>query len=72
MEPVVGPLAWTTVFRALGMVHVLKPLPLVGAALAGLAAGVMNGRAWLEERITPRGITATNACTYIGLFRRED
>lgn len=71
MEPVVGPLAWTTVFRSLGMAHVLKPLPLVGRPLAGLAAGVMNARAWLEERVTPRAITAVNACTYIALFRRS-
>jgi SAM-dependent methyltransferase len=70
MEPVVGPLAWTTVFRSLGMAHVLKPLPFVGAPLAGLAASIMNARAWLEERITPRSITAVNACTYIALFRR--
>ena len=70
MEPVVGPLAWTTVFRSLGMVHFLKPLPLIGAPLAALAAAVMNSRAWIEERITPRSITAVNACTYIALFRR--
>jgi SAM-dependent methyltransferase len=71
MEPVVGPLAWTTVFRSLGMAHFLKPLPVVGAPLAGLAAAAMNARAWLEERITPRAITAVNACTYIALFRRS-
>jgi SAM-dependent methyltransferase len=70
MEPVVGPLAWTTIFRSLGMAHVLKPLPLVGPSLAGLAAALLNARAWIEDRITPRAITAVNACTYIALFRR--
>ena len=70
MEPVVGPLAWTTIFRSLGMAHALKPLPLVGPSLAGLAAALLNARAWLEDRVTPRGITAVNACTYIALFRR--
>jgi len=70
MEPVVGPLAWTTIFRSLGMAHALKPLPLVGPSLAGLAAALLNARAWIEERITPRAITAVNACTYIALFRR--
>jgi SAM-dependent methyltransferase len=70
MEPVVGPLAWTTVFRALGAAHVLKKLPLLGPALAGSAAVVFNARAWLEDCITPRQITADNACTYVGLFRR--
>lgn len=71
MEPVVGPLAWTTVFRALGLAHFLKPLPLVGPLLAGAAATPLNAWAWLEDRITPRAITAVNACTYIGLFRRN-
>jgi len=71
MEPVVGPLAWTTVFRSLGMAHVLKPIPLAGAPLAALAAAVMNARAWLEDRVTPRAITAVNACTYIALFERS-
>ena len=70
MEPVVGPLAWTTVFRSLGVAHVLKKLPALGPALAGVAAMMFNARAWLEDRITPRQIIADNACTYIGLFRR--
>ena len=70
MEPVVGPLAWTTIFRSLGVAHVLKPLPLVGPLAAAAAAVLLNARAWLEDRITPRAITAVNACTYIALFRR--
>jgi SAM-dependent methyltransferase len=70
IEPVVGPLAWTTVFRALGAVHFLRRLPLVGGVLAGCAAVLGNARAWLEDRITPRAITAVNACTYVGLFQR--
>lgn len=70
IEPVVGPLAWTTVFRALGVAHFLKPLPLVGPVLAGAAAVPLNAWAWLEDRITPRAITAVNACTYIALFSR--
>ncbi len=70
MEPVVGPLAWTTVFRSLGAAHFLKKLPLLGPMLAGFAAMGFNVRAWLEDRVTPRDITADNACTYVGLFRR--
>lgn len=71
MEAVVGPLAWTTVFRALGAVQYLKRLPLAGGSLAALAAVLYNARAWLEDRITPRAITAVNACTYVALFRRS-
>jgi hypothetical protein len=71
MEPVVGPLAWTTVFRSLGVAHFLKRLPLVGPPLAAMVAMALNAWAWLEDRITPRAITAVNACTYIALFRRS-
>jgi hypothetical protein len=35
-----------------------------------VAAALLNARAWLEDSITPRAITAVNACTYIALFRR--
>lgn len=71
LEPVVGPLAWTTTFRSLGAAHFLKKLPLAGAPLAAAAAIAFNARAWIEDRLTPRAITAVNACTYIGLFRRS-
>lgn len=70
MEPVVGPLALTTIFRSLGLAHALKPLPFVGPAMAGFASALLNVEAWVEDRITPRAITAVNACTYIALFRR--
>jgi SAM-dependent methyltransferase len=71
MEPVVGPLAWTTIFRCLGAAHFFKKLPVLGSALAGLTAIMLNARAWLEDRVTPRAITAVNACTYVALFRRS-
>jgi SAM-dependent methyltransferase len=70
MEPVVGPLAWTTVFRSIGVAHALKHVPLAGPPLTAAAAMLYNARAWLEDRVTPRTITAVNACTYIALFRR--
>jgi len=70
MEPVVGPLALTTIYRSLGVAHVLKGVPLAGAALSALTSACFNAAAWLEDRITPHAITAVNACTYIALFRR--
>lgn len=70
MEAVVGPLAWTTIFRSIGAAHALKRVPLAGAPLTALLATLLNARAWVEDCITPRAITAVNACTYIGLFRR--
>jgi len=70
LEPVVGPLALTTIFRSLGAAHALKALPLAGWAVAAVTSALFNARAWLEDRITPRAITAVNACTYIALCRR--
>jgi hypothetical protein len=66
MEPVVGPLALTTVYRILGLTQFLKRIPLLGGAVAM----PLNLWAWLEDCITPRSITAVNACTYIALFKR--
>lgn len=71
MRPVVGPLAWTTVFRSLGAAHVLRKLPLAGRLLSGFAAVLLNACAWIEDRVTPAALTANNACVYVGLFRRE-
>ena len=71
MSPVVGPLAWTTVFRSLGACHALKKLPLLGTLLASGAATLFNARAWIEDRITPEAMIAANACVYVGLFSRE-
>ena len=70
MRPLVGPLAWSTVFRNLAAAHVLGKVPLAGRLLAGLAAVPLNAWAWLEDRITPAAVTANNACVYLGLFRR--
>jgi SAM-dependent methyltransferase len=71
MHPLVGPLAWTTVFRALGYSHFLKKIPLVGCALSGAAAVLLGMKAWLEDRITPQAVIRDNACIYVALFRRD-
>jgi SAM-dependent methyltransferase len=72
MFPVVGPLAWTTVFRVLGTAHILHKIPLLGRAICAFVTVLMNIRAWIEDRMTPQTITANNACVYVGLFRRSD
>jgi hypothetical protein len=69
--PVVGPLAWTTVFRGLGAAHFLERIPVVGALLSPAVAVALNLRAWIEDRITPQNITADNACVYVCLFSRD-
>src|SRR2546426_6127324 len=68
--PVVGPLAWTTVFRSLGAAHFLRKIPVLGKYLLPAVALPFSLRAWMEDRITPGRITANNACVYVTLFSR--
>ena len=67
--PVVGPLAWTTMVRLTCLAVALRRVPIVGPALAGAFAVVMNLKAAVEERITPAWVTRDNACVYVTLSR---
>lgn len=66
---IVGPLAWTTVFRLIGFRYALLRIPVLGPLIAALLAVVMNARAYLEDKITPREIAENNACIYVMLCR---
>ena len=68
--PVVGPLAWTTMVRLTCAAVAIRRIPVVGPALAGALAVVMNLKAALEDRITPAWVTKDNACVYVTLSRR--
>ena len=71
MQALVGPLAWTTVFRSLGVAHVLRAIPLVGTLIQPALTVALNVCAWMEDQVTPEHITANNACIYVGLFSRD-
>jgi SAM-dependent methyltransferase len=64
---VAGPLAWTTVLRLTGYCFVLRRIALIGKPLAFALAAIMNARAFVEDRLTPEGITKDNACVYVTL-----
>jgi SAM-dependent methyltransferase len=66
-EPVVGPLAWTTVLRLTGFCFVLKRIPAVGPLAAAALATLMNARGFVEDALTPADITRDNACVYVTL-----
>lgn len=70
VEPAVGPLAWTTQFRLLGMREALSRLPLLGRLLLPPLCVLMNLRMALEDAITPAAITRDNACVYVTFSRR--
>lgn len=69
VSAVVGPLAWTTQFRLLGIREALLRIPLLGRALLVPVAGFMNARMAFEDWITPSAIRETNASVYVILSR---
>lgn len=69
VDAVVGPLAWTTQFRLLGLRHALAALPLVGRAAVPAVATVMNLRMIVEDAVTPKGILRDNAAVYVVVAR---
>jgi SAM-dependent methyltransferase len=69
--PVVGPLAWTTMVRLTCFAVALRKLPVIGPALAGAVAVVMNLKAAVEDKVTPAWVTKDNACVYVTLSRKK-
>jgi SAM-dependent methyltransferase len=66
----VGPLAWTTQFRLLGLRHLLLKVPVLGRLLLGPLACLMNLRMVLEDALTPTSIRDVNASVYVTLSRK--
>lgn len=70
VDALVGPLAWTTQFRLLGIRHFLQNVPFVGPLLLVPVICLMNLRMVVEEAITPSSIREANACIYVTLSRK--
>lgn len=68
--PIVGPLGWTTILRATAWRHALGQVPLIGNGVAALLCLAMNGRALIEEAVTPEAIRRDNACVYLTVSQR--
>ena len=65
----VGPLAWTTLFRLLGYREALRRVPVLGPLVLPPLAVLMNVRMEIEDAITPATIRETNACVYVVIAR---
>ena len=61
----VGPLAWTTQFRALGYHRLLSAIPVVGSFLSAVLSSLFHVRMHLEDKLTPPEWIATNAAVYL-------
>ncbi|HXG11409.1 MAG TPA: class I SAM-dependent methyltransferase [Gemmataceae bacterium] len=70
--PAVGPLAWTTQFRLLGLHHVFRKIPILGPAILAPVACLMNLRMVLEDLVTPTAIRQANASVYVTLSRKPE
>jgi SAM-dependent methyltransferase len=70
VEALVGPLAWTTQFRLLGVREVLRRIPVLGPLVLKPWIVLNNLRMTLEDAITPASIREVNACKYLVLARR--
>lgn len=71
-EPVLGPLAWTTVLRLTCFRFALNKAPVIGPLLGYALSMVMNARAWVEDAVTPGWVTADNACVYVTSCRPKE
>lgn len=69
IDALVGPLAWTTQFRALGWNRVLQQLPVLGPILAAISNSLHHLRMRLEDRITPGAWKQDNAAIYLVVAR---
>lgn len=68
-EPVVGPLAWTSIIRLTCWCFALKKIPVLGPVAAGALSVLTNLRALIEEAVTPGWVTQDNACVYVTVCR---
>jgi SAM-dependent methyltransferase len=65
VSAVLGPLAWTTQIRSLGISYVLLRFGMPGAVVSLFTSAIMNLRIWIEDSITPGAVADDNACIYI-------
>lgn len=71
LDGIVGPLAWTTQFRALAYHHVLRRMGVLGRGLARLLGWLLYARMVVEDLVTPLDLRRTNAAVYVIRARRR-
>lgn len=65
IEPLIGPLAWTTQFRTLALHHVLSKIPIIGKGLSSVFNSLGYIKMTLEDKITPYQHRLDNASIYL-------
>lgn len=72
IQGLVGPLAWTTQFRAIGFHHLLTRLPVVGSVVAAVVSAIFHARMKIEDWVTPQEWIDTNAAIYLVVARKTN
>jgi SAM-dependent methyltransferase len=67
---IAGPLAWTTLFRLIGMNVAMRNVPVIGPLVSMPITLAMNLRMVVEDKLTPAAIRDTNASVYVTLSRK--
>ena len=70
VEPVVGPLAWTTLIRLLGARELLRRFAVTRWSLLPLLIVLANIKMVVEDAVTPAHIVGDNACVYVTFSQR--
>jgi SAM-dependent methyltransferase len=70
IDALVGPLAWTTQFRLLGIRQFLGSLSYLGKMILYPLICLTNLRIFIEDAITPAAIREVNASIYVALCRK--
>ena len=65
VEAMLGPLSWTTQFRALGYNQMLQKLGAPGQMISALVCALLNARMAAEDKLTPASIRDFNAAVYL-------
>lgn len=65
IQALVGPLAWTTQFRAIGYHTVLSRFGMPGQWASAIICGFMHLRMKLEDWLTPASIRESNSAVYV-------
>lgn len=70
VQAIVGPLAWTGLFKSMAVSTLLKKIPLIGPVISGLTSLLWNAWLIVADAITPQQWIDTNAAIYIVVARR--
>ncbi len=68
---IVGPLAWTSMFRLFAVRYLMRKVPILGPMVLVPVLLMYNLRMLVEDWITPRRVREVNGCVYLVMARKD-